>query len=74
MRADADKIKSRAKQRAQQIQRIQAGDKGWPLEEDLGSPAEDDDADAATLFAHEVKRAERRARAELRRPRGTRPR
>jgi len=41
MSAETDKIKSRAKQRAQQIQQIQAGDKGWPLE-DLGSPAEDE--------------------------------
>jgi hypothetical protein len=70
---DADKIKSRAKLRAQQIRRIQNTDTNSILEDEW-SPAEDDGEDAVTRFAHEVKRAERRAEAELRRARDTHPR
>jgi hypothetical protein len=73
---ESEDIKSRAKQRAQEIQKIQADAQGHVPgpEQDLGSPAEDDGADAITKFAHEVKRAEARAIAAARLSRTRRPR
>ena len=60
MTTEAEELHSREKQRAQQIQAIQAERHPPGSEEDLGSPAEDDGEDATTRFAHEVKRAEQR--------------
>ena len=73
---ETEKIQSRAKQRVQQIQKIQrAAGRGGMLElEDTGEPAEDDDVDAVTRFAHEVRRAKERAANELRGARRRRPR
>jgi hypothetical protein len=74
MTTENDRIRSRAKQRAQEIQKIQAEDHEPAPAEDLGSPAEDDGEDATTRFAHEVKRAEERTIANTRAARSRRPR
>jgi hypothetical protein len=74
MNTETDKIRSRAKQRAQQIQNLQAEAHEPRGEEDLGSPAEDDGEDAVTRLAHEVEHAKQRALAASRLARGTRPR
>jgi hypothetical protein len=60
MTTENDQIRSRAKQRLQQIQKIQAEGHQPAPQEDLGSPAEDDGEDATTRFAHEVRRAKER--------------
>jgi hypothetical protein len=74
MTTENDQIQSRAKQRAQEIQKIQAEGHQPATAEDLGSPAEDDGEDATTRFKHEVERAKERAIANTRAARSRRPR